>query len=66
MIGCLESLHYYQSLLATNLAREATYQKEIDELNAANLELLDKLAQVDPLRKNRYNDMRHHIVPYRR
>ncbi|SCV71501.1 BQ2448_3089 [Microbotryum intermedium] len=65
---CLESLVYYQRLLHSLLGDDEVSER--DELNASNLEMLNTLKRVDPMRKARYQDLGTsypvHILPHRR
>lgn len=54
--GCMESLvHYKQLLVRSHSAMLAP--KEGDNLIATCLDLLRQLETIDPLRKQRYNDL---------
>ncbi|GAA6000724.1 Rab geranylgeranyltransferase BET4 [Rhodotorula paludigena] len=64
---CLDSLVYYKGLLVRLLESEGeATRQERDELNVACAEMLDKLKEVDPMRRARYEDLRLRIIPARR
>lgn len=57
----LDSLIYYKrllkSLLLDSLTTDERFDEEIIELDTHRLEMLRKLQLVDPMRKNRYQDL---------
>lgn len=55
--GCLDSLVYYKRLLVSLLGKEEATREEREQLNLEALGMLQKLAQVDPMRKCRYQDL---------
>ncbi|EGU11573.1 Microfibrillar-associated protein 1 [Rhodotorula toruloides ATCC 204091] len=56
--GCLDSLVYYKRLLVRLLeAQGDATRHEREELNLACVEMLDKLKEVDPMRRARYQDL---------
>ncbi|PRQ74295.1 hypothetical protein AAT19DRAFT_14648 [Rhodotorula toruloides] len=64
---CLDSLVYYKRLLVRLLeAQGDATRHEREELNLACVEMLDKLKEVDPMRRARYQDLSLQILPARR
>lgn len=56
--GCLDSLVYYKRLLVRLLEAEGDATlPEREKLNLACFEMLEKLEEVDPMRRARYRDL---------
>ena len=54
--GCLDSLIHYKRLLVKLLSSEED-REEREKLNLECKEMLDQLAEIDPMRGNRYRDI---------
>lgn len=54
--GCLDSLIHYKRLLVKLLSTEEG-REEREKLNLECKEMLDQLAEIDPMRGNRYRDI---------
>lgn len=63
-IGCLESLVHYKRLLLKIYAKVASQSAEVESkrLMSECQSILDKLLQVDPYRRKRYEELRAHVV----
>ncbi|KAM0753232.1 rab-protein geranylgeranyltransferase [Meredithblackwellia eburnea MCA 4105] len=63
---CLDSLVHYKALLVKLLGSDESTRERREQLNVESYEMLKKLQEVDPTRKNRYIDLGLHLVPARR
>lgn len=57
LIGCLESLVYYKRLLITLLTEQESQRSEREKLTLDCLGMIEKLEEVDSMRKMRYQDL---------